>query len=623
MAGGRVADQIGRVLGGRYRLLAPVGTGASAHVYLAEDVTLRRRVAVKILQPALAADEAFLRRFRAEAQAAAALNHPHVMRVFDWGEDVEGPFLVLEFLGGGSLRDLLDAGHRLTPSQALLVGIEAARALDHAHRRGLVHRDIKPANILFDEEGRTAIADFGLARALAEAMWTEPDGVLLGTARYAAPEQARGRAVDGKADVYALGLVLLEAVTGDPPPSSDTTVATLMARANQPIIAPFELGPLAAPVDAAGCVDPDDRPDAAGLAMMLDAAARKLPSPAPLPLVGPIGLDALAPSISDPTETGAAVTQIIDTVAVTEPAELSPTKRKRRRVPLILGVLALVGLLAAAAFATIPNLIRPQHIVPTVAGKSLDEARTIASQSKLDIEVTDEIHRDGTVAGQVLSQDPPNGEKLREGEAIKVVVSRGPPLVDFPDLTDKTEAVARERLDAVGLTVGKVLRQFSEEKAKDVVLSWSPNDQRQLPKGASVDLVVSDGPAPRAISDWKGKTFEEAKRGLELSEFKVERVDVFSETVEAGRVVSTNPGAGQKAPYRSTVKVNVSKGPEEVVVPDVTRKTVGEASAILTAAGLKVGEVLQPKNGQGKVFFTNPAAGSKVKRGTAVTLYAN
>jgi eukaryotic-like serine/threonine-protein kinase len=162
-----MADHVGRVLGGRYRLLTPIGTGASAQVFLAEDTTLRRQVAVKVLHPALAEDESFLRRFRAEAQQAAALNHPHVMRVFDWGESEDGPFLVLEHLAGGSLRDMLDAGHRLSPSQALLVGLEAARALDYAHRRDLVHRDVKPANLVFDEEGRLCIADFGLARALA------------------------------------------------------------------------------------------------------------------------------------------------------------------------------------------------------------------------------------------------------------------------------------------------------------------------------------------------------------------------------------------------------------------------------------------------------------------------
>src|SRR3954467_5289081 len=188
----RIADQVGRVLGGRYRLLAPIGTGASAHVYMADDTRLRRRVAVKVLHAALADDQAFLRRFRAEAEAVAALRHPNIMNVYDHGEDGGSPYLVLELLGGGSLRSLLQGGHRLSPSQALVVGLEAGRALDYAHRRGLVHRDIKPANLLFDEEGRLRIADFGVARALAEAAWTEPQGAILGTARYASPEQAQG-----------------------------------------------------------------------------------------------------------------------------------------------------------------------------------------------------------------------------------------------------------------------------------------------------------------------------------------------------------------------------------------------------------------------------------------------
>src|SRR5688500_4712304 len=200
----RMTDQIGRVLGGRYRLIAPIGSGASAQVYLADDVRLRRRVAVKVLHAALADDDSFLRRFRAEAQAAAALSHPHVLAVFDWGDD-DVPYLVTEYLGGGSLRALLDTGDLLSPSQALLIGLEAGRALDYAHRRGFVHRDIKPANLLFGDDHRLRIADFGLARALAEAAWTEPQGAMLGTARYASPEQAQGLGGDGSAAEYTLG----------------------------------------------------------------------------------------------------------------------------------------------------------------------------------------------------------------------------------------------------------------------------------------------------------------------------------------------------------------------------------------------------------------------------------
>ena len=231
----QISDSIGRVLGTRYRLLSALGTGASAHVFLAEDVSLQRHVAVKVLLPGLASDTSFLKRFGAEARSVASLNHPHILRVFDWGEDTDGPYLVTEYLGGGSLRDLLDRGVRLSHSQAAQLGAEVAQGLAYAHSRGLVHRDIKPANLLFDEEGRVRVADFGVARALAEAAWTEPAGAMVGTARYASPESAEGKKVDGRADVYSLALVLYEAVTGTVPFVADTTMGTLMARVGRSV----------------------------------------------------------------------------------------------------------------------------------------------------------------------------------------------------------------------------------------------------------------------------------------------------------------------------------------------------------------------------------------------------
>ncbi|HKY66634.1 MAG TPA: protein kinase, partial [Acidimicrobiales bacterium] len=287
----RTTEHIGRVLGGRYRLLAPLGSGASAQVYLADDVRLRRRVAVKVLHPALADDESFLRRFRAEAQSAASLSHPHLLAVYDWSDDAE-PFLVTEYLAGGSLRTMLDAGHRLSPAQALVVGLEAARGLDHAHRHGFVHRDIKPANLLFGSEGRLRVADFGLARAIAEAGWTEPSGAVLGTARYASPEQARGEPLDGRSDVYSLALVLVEAVTGVVPFTSDTTIGTLMARLDRSVEVSEALGPLRPAVEAAGRLDHAARPDSGELSRTLVEAAPELARPAPLPLVGSsVGVD--------------------------------------------------------------------------------------------------------------------------------------------------------------------------------------------------------------------------------------------------------------------------------------------------------------------------------------------
>src|SRR4051795_4549227 len=225
----------GRVLSGRYLLHNAIGTGASGRVYAADDTRLRRRVAVKVLHAALAEDAAFLRRFRAEAQLAASLHHPHIVTVHDWGED-DMPFMVLELLEGGSLRGMLDGDTHLTVSQTTRVGRDVASALEYAHTRGVLHRDIKPANLLFDEHGIVRVADFGLARALAEASWTEPAGAVFGTARYASPEQAQGVHLDGRSDVYSLSLVLVESVTGNVPFAGDTTLGTLTARTLQPIV---------------------------------------------------------------------------------------------------------------------------------------------------------------------------------------------------------------------------------------------------------------------------------------------------------------------------------------------------------------------------------------------------
>ena len=285
-----VADLAGRVLAGRYRLVAPIGTGASGRVYAAWDVRLQRKVAVKVLHAALADDAGFLRRFGAEAQMAASLHHPNVVAVYDWGED-ETPFMVLELLEGGSLRSLLDRGDRLSPAQAAAVGRQVAAGLDYAHARGLVHRDVKPANLLFDEHGTVRVADFGLARALAEASWTEPAGAVLGTARYAAPEQVRG-VVDARSDVYSLALVLVEAVTGAVPFAADTSLAGLLARVERHLEAPPELGALAPVLERAGRADPAGRfPDARSFAAALAEAAASLPRPSPIPLPGPGAVD--------------------------------------------------------------------------------------------------------------------------------------------------------------------------------------------------------------------------------------------------------------------------------------------------------------------------------------------
>ena len=669
MASTRIADHLGRVLGGRYRLLAPIGTGASAHVFLADDVRLRRRVAVKILHPALAEDEAFLRRFRAEARAVAALNHPHVMAVFDWGEEADGPYLVSEFLGGGSLRSLLDRGRLLSPSQALVVGLEAAKALAYAHGRGLVHRDIKPANLLFDEEGRLRIADFGLARALAEAAWTEPVGAVLGTARYASPEGVQGVPVNGKADVYSLAVVLVEAVTGRVPFAAETTVATLVSRLERPLEAPPELGPLGPVVARAGRPDPEERLDAVSLAAALQAVARELPAPEPLALAGPATFDLnhLAALDSDPTELGTMeaskptavdppvpvpvpvvdpdATRVTPSPVAEEPTaviatpEPAPSRRpeqaeatavlvskkggRRRRWPwIVLLVLALLGAGAGAYLLVSDNV--PTHPVPNVIGRDRADAEGALVVAKFVVGVEEQFV-DGTKPGVITDQNPkagtgPDGKPLalKEGRRVTLVVSKGPPPTPVPDLSDLTEAKAKAEIEKVGHVLGDIERPYDETVPAGVVIDWSRKGESP-PKGATIDLTVSAGPEPRVVPDLFGKTYDQAVAALEARGLKAVRgPDKFvDDDTNVGKVILAAPSQGVTVPRGTTVTLTVSKGRPEV--PNLSGSTVDEASAKLAAVGLTLGSKFGP--GGGRVFLSTPAAGSKVKPGSSVDVF--
>ncbi|HEX3621138.1 MAG TPA: PASTA domain-containing protein [Acidimicrobiales bacterium] len=701
MASTRIADHLGRVLGGRYRLLAPIGTGASAHVFLADDVRLRRRVAVKILHPALADDEAFLRRFRAEARAAAALNHPHVMAVFDWGEEADGPYLVSEYLGGGSLRAVLDRGRRLTPSQALMVGLEAGKALAYAHGRGLVHRDIKPANLLFDEDGRLRIADFGLARALAEAAWTEPVGAVLGTARYASPEQVRGVPVDGKADVYSLAVVLVEAVTGRVPFAAETTVATLVGRLETPLEAPPELGPLGPVVARAGRPDPAERLDAVAFAAALQAVARELPAPQPLDLAGPATFDEqhLAAHDSDPTDIGsrpagngngrnkapdtrtngaptatvpavddldatrvtgaAAATDTVVTAGAPAQSDPNPTAilavpppapapargrsarkapeqaqvtavltsrkgRRRRRWPwIVLLVVALLGGGAAAA-TLLAGQGRPSHPVPDVTGKDQATAEGLLRAARF-VPSIDEQYVDASTPGTVTGQTPKAGTRadgkpvtLKEGKAVTIVVSKGPPPTPVPVLSAMTEAQAKAEIERVGHVPGAVNRPYDENVVAGQVMDWTHKGESP-PKGATIDLTVSAGPAPRIIPSLSGMTYDQAAAALQAKGLVVARApDQYNDDDStAGKVVAASPSQGSSVARGDTVTLSVSKGRPEV--PALNGLSVDDAKAKLATVGLTLGGTYGP--GGGKIFLVTPSAGTKVKPGSSVDVF--
>ncbi len=672
-----ITDSIGRVLGDRYRLLNALGTGASAHVYLAEDVSLHRRVAIKVLHPALASDEAFLRRFRAEARAVAALNHPNVLQVYDWGEEDGQPYLVLEYLAGGSLRQILDSGARLTPAQAVAVGREATSGLDYAHRRGLIHRDIKPANLLFDADGRLRIADFGLARALAEAAWTEPEGAMLGTARYASPEQAAANWVlDGKADVYALAIVLYEAVTGDTPFVGDTTVATLMARVGALLPEHDALGPLNEILVWAAAPEVEERYDAAQFEARLRAVAGDLPPPEPLPLVGSAleargdravggrlpGIDRTAlgrdltvvgpPEVADGPRNGAAATQKAGKakaakakaktarVAGSDPTAAAPgtlaasgdaghPRRARRRLVWVAAVLVAVAAAALGGLAAAGQLTTPSKPVPSLVGDSLASARAAVRTGGFTVRVAGRTTSISVPSGHVVSQVPAarhgrHRVTAPQGSTIRVVLSSGPPAVAIPnvasfaDCHDAVQALASVHL--VG-TCPASAEQYSSTVPAGGVLGTSPAGSALY--GSTVTVVLSKGHAPVEIPTVTGpsSSFATAQAALAAAGFKAVQATAYNSTVPAGQVIGTTPPASAgPQPYGSTITVDVSLGPQPVTVPNLVGQSVAAATSQLQGLGLKVAGPYGPP-GSTKVLSTDPAAGASVQPGTTVNLY--
>ena len=671
-----ISDSIGRVLGKRYRLLSALGTGASAHVFLAEDVSLQRHVAVKVLQPGLATDEAFLKRFRAEARSVASLNHPHVLRVFDWGEDTDGPYLVLEYLGGGSLRDLLDRGTLLSHSQAAQLGTEVAQGLAYAHVRGLVHRDIKPANLLFDEEGRVRVADFGVARALAEAAWTEPAGAMVGTARYISPEAAEGKPVDGRADVYSLALVLYEAVTGTVPFVTDTTMGTLAARIGQPLPHDPALGPLDDVLARAAAPDVGARLDAAGLAARLGALAAALPAPVPLPLVIP-HLEAAtpipgfrAPGVPELTETGVAAVGSATSTSSTAVAPLAagapvgtkagpgeifdaepyggaggrrgggagrsgggggggPTPsrtRSRRRMWWIIGAVAVAVIVAGglvAAFET--NVFTPSHPTPALVNLPLSQARADVAKVNMTLAVGAPVRSITVGAGDVVSQSPKPGTSLKEGSTINVVISGGKPDVTVPSLANMSCAQAATTLQAAHLQASCTPGSYDNNVPATVIISWSSGstqDPTKAPYGSTITIVPSLGHQPATVPNIpQTYTFNQAQAALQAVGLTATQNTQSSPTVPSGDVISTNPASGAQAPYGSSVTVNVSTGPPTTTVPNVIQDTVSQATSALQQAGLSVSGVSGSPNSN--VIGTQPSVGSTVPTGSSVQLYTH
>ncbi|MGW4031946.1 Stk1 family PASTA domain-containing Ser/Thr kinase [Streptomyces sp. NPDC004838] len=621
-----------RRLGGRYELGSVLGRGGMAEVYLAHDTRLGRTVAVKTLRADLARDPSFQARFRREAQSAASLNHPAIVAVYDTGEDyVDGvsiPYIVMEYVDGSTLRELLHSGRRLLPERTLEMTTGILQALEYSHRNGIVHRDIKPANVMLTRTGQVKVMDFGIARAMGDAgMTMTQTSAVIGTAQYLSPEQAKGEQVDARSDLYSTGCLLYELLTVRPPFVGDSPVAVAYQHVREEPQPPSTFDPEITPeMDAivlrALVKDPDYRYQSAD-EMRADIEAcldgQPVAATAAMGAVGYGGYgggDQATTALrqADP----AAQTSMLPPMNPDDGAaggyDDRPDRRRQKKsntstiLLAVAAVLVLVGaiLIGRSIFdgAGKDQLDVP---VPLLVGKTLEDAERLAGNVSLKVTQSGTARCDQP-KGTICSQTPDSG-KVPEGQTIEVVVSEGAPKIEVPDVTEKSEESAKEALTRKGFQVEVKTTESSDEDPGTVV-SQNPPGNSQAEKKSTVTITVARQ-AQKNVPQVVGNQLAAAQQQLETLGFQVNPKFVDSDRPK-DEVISQDPGGNSRAGEGTTVTLTVSKGPQQqqTQVPNLFGQTIEQATAILQQAGLQMGNIDGPDNDSARIVAQNPPAGS-------------
>ncbi|MXW42281.1 MAG: protein kinase [Acidimicrobiia bacterium] len=618
------AKVIGQVLGGRYRVAHQIGKGCFTDTYLGYDLARSRRVAIKLLSSdcvpgdAKAHNEVLVSQYFQAAETAMRLKHPHLVTVWGWGNSDFGPYIVSDFLAGGSLRQMLATGYLLSPSQALVVGLEAARGLELIHRQGHVHGDIRPSNLMFDRRGSTLLVDLGISEVLATA---EASGTLLRrlqpqplqALRYASPEQAQGLAPDHKSDVYALILVVTESLVGRVPFDSDDPEVSHIFKMSRQLDLAGQFGALGQVLESSAIPERDTRPDAQGLVRSLLSAAERLPRPEPLPLPSE-GVD--TPEVVLPLDSDAA--DVADAKLVSA-APLAKQVATVRKSVLVLLAIVLLGGIGAGAYWLWNSLFGTDHpTVPNLVGVTETELSAIVSNFDWVLERR-EVRLDGTVPGEVVRQAPAPGAHLAKGDTLIVFISLGPELVLIPqNLVGMAISEARLALANVGLVVGQTQFQHDEVVPDGIIIKVAEMFV-EVEAASSVDLLVSLGPALRTVPDIPaGTSLPLAREMLEKARFGILELQANSNEIPVNRVIRTEPPAGTQLPADYMVIIEVSLGPVEVVVPDLITLTTREADVLLNEAMLCLSEIDGPTDTE--IVASTPPAGVTIPSGTCVTV---
>jgi eukaryotic-like serine/threonine-protein kinase len=598
---------------GRYQIVARIASGGMGEVFRAHDPVLDRDVALKVLHNALAQDPGFIERFRREARSAGMLSHPNIVQVHDWGETGDTYFMVMEFIRGPNLRTVLMKNGPLAPAQALEIASQMLAALEHAHEQGIVHRDVKPENILITRKGVVKVADFGLARALAAARVSHAPGTVTGTVQYLSPEQIEGQAADARTDLYSVGIVLYELLVGKVPFSGETSLAIAYKHLRERVPPPSGSNPMVPPsldrvVLSATERDRDRRAsDARSMRAELGRAAAELAPAAQLSeLVAQV-----PPAEEVPADRAA---------TVTIPRAESPKSWRRRVFRRVVTTLSMFIVLAALGWAAWAYVIPHRTTVPNVRGRTVEAAEAAAEEAGLRLQLGGQAYSSVIPAGHVMRQEPAPGAEVDEDSRLSVVISRGPQLVEIPNVRGQPEERARERLRGLGLVV-KVERVYHDTVPKFDVIDQNPRGGTTIEVGKTVTLVVSRGKPPVEVPSVVGLGEDEAGALITGAGLGLRVIEEFSDDVPRGRVIRQSPPGDSTVRKGDTVTIVVSKGPRTFPMPDVVGMTENEAVATLRGLGLEVRVVDLPGSSGDRVVGQQPKAGTTVESGQQVTIY--
>ena len=554
-------------LGDRYDIGSAVGRGGMAEVFEATDSRLNRRVAVKVLRGELARDPVFIERFRREAQAAAGLNHPNIVAVYDTGEDEVGdvhiPYIVMEYVDGVTLRQMLTSGPRIMPERGLEITAGILAALDYAHRHGIIHRDIKPGNVMINAHGDAKVMDFGIARAVSDQQTAfTATSAVMGTAQYLSPEQARGEVVDARSDIYSAGCVLYELLTGRPPFTGETPVSIAYQHVNEQPKSPSTLDPsipntLDAIVMHALSKHPSQRYQTAGeMRSDVERAIAGMPINAPS-LVPNTPTEEPAAPHAVTTQLPRTDTSVLPAFTPVDPDTAAKRVQRERLKWIAAGLVVLVAIGGMFALGrTFINSGPTNVTVPNLSGKTVDEATQSLLTAQLVLGTKTTQADDNAPAGTIIQQDPPAGQTLKEGQPVNIVVSSGKAQTQVPDLVNlANQDAATVALTDANLVLGTVTVQDSD-KAAGKVLSQSVVAGTSVDVGTRVDIIISSGKI--AVPQVTGKTKAQGRNDLTNAGFKVQVLTEYDPLHADGTIIAQTPDGGALAVKGTVVTITVA-----------------------------------------------------------------